>query len=77
MGSAIAAGYWSMVQAVDADQARPGLVGFAVVLAMAVALYFLLRSLAKHLRRVDVDRDAREASEDESRSPQSGDGPIE
>ncbi len=55
--------------AVDADTARPGLVGFLVVLAMAVALYFLLRSLAKHLRRVDVDRDAREAADSQSSAP--------
>ena len=46
-----------VVLTVDESQVRPGLVAFLVVLAMAVALFFLLRSMAKHLRRIDVDRD--------------------
>ena len=45
------------ILAVDESKVRPGLVAFLVVLGMAVALYFLLRSLAKHLGRIDVDRD--------------------
>ncbi len=44
----------TLVLAVEDDQVKPGLVGFLVVVGMAVALYFLLRSMAKHLRRVDV-----------------------
>ena len=45
------------VLAVEESEVRPGLVAFLVVLGMAVALYFLLRSMAKHLGRIDVDRD--------------------
>lgn len=44
----------TFVLAVEDDQVKPGLIGFVVVVGMAVALYFLLRSMAKHLRRVDV-----------------------
>ncbi len=68
------AGPVAVLAAVDADTARPGLVGFLVVMAMAVALFFLLRSLAKHLRRVDVDRDAREAADEESSRRDAEDG---
>jgi len=46
-----------MLLSVEESQAQPGLVAFLVVLGMAVALFFLLRSLSKHLRRIDVDRD--------------------
>ncbi len=68
------AGPVRVLSAVDPDTAKPGLVGFLVVMAMAVALFFLLRSLAKHLRRVDVDRDAREAEGEEPSPPDTEDG---
>ena len=35
----------------------PGVLGFIVVAALAVALFFLLRSMNKHLRRVISARD--------------------
>lgn len=76
MGGAVASAPMSLLLSVDADQVKPGFLGFVVVLAMGVALFFLLRSLAKHLRRVDVDRDARETVDEEPRSPESDDGPI-
>jgi len=44
----------AVMRAVDDDQVTPGLLGFLIVAAMGVALFFLLRSMAKHLRRVDV-----------------------
>jgi hypothetical protein len=36
----------------------PGVLGFLVIAAMAVALFFLLRSMNKRLRRVRAVRDA-------------------
>jgi hypothetical protein len=33
---------------------QPGTLGFLVVFGMAVILYFLFRSMAKHLRRVNT-----------------------
>jgi hypothetical protein len=35
-----------------ASQVVPGILGFLVVAAMGLALYFLLRSMNKHLRKV-------------------------
>jgi hypothetical protein len=35
----------------------PGVLGFIVVAALAVALFFLLRSMNRHLRRVSSARD--------------------
>jgi len=35
----------------------PGVLGFIVVAALAVALFFLLRSMNRHLRRVASARD--------------------
>jgi hypothetical protein len=39
----------------DDNVVRPGWLGFIVFLAMAVALYFLLRSFVKHLKRVNFE----------------------
>ena len=38
-----------------ASQAAPGVLGFLVVAGMGVALFFLFRSMTKHLRKVAVD----------------------
>jgi hypothetical protein len=35
----------------------PGVLGFIVVAALAIALFFLLRSMNKHLRKVSSARD--------------------
>jgi len=63
------------VLAVDPDQAKPGLVAFLVVLGLALALFFLLRSLAKHLGRINVDADqpGPRPEPDPRRDPQRGD----
>lgn len=39
-----------------ASQVEPGVLGFLVVFAMAVALYFLIRSMNKQLRKVGADK---------------------
>ena len=38
-----------------ASQAAPGALGFLVVAGMGVVLFFLFRSMTKHLRKVAVD----------------------
>ena len=38
-----------------ASDAAPGVLGFLVVAGMGVILYFLFRSMTKHLRKVSVD----------------------
>ena len=44
-------------RATDDSIVRPGWLGFIVFLAMAVALYFLLRSFIKHLKRVNFEEE--------------------
>ena len=39
-----------------ASQVEPGLLGFLVVAGIGVALFFLLRSMNKQLRKVSADR---------------------
>jgi hypothetical protein len=48
--SALAAG------ASTASEVEPGLLGFLVVAGLAVALYFLIRSMNKQLRKVGADK---------------------
>lgn len=42
----------------SANDVTPGVLGFIVVAAMGGALFLLLRSMTKHLRRVRAVRDA-------------------
>ncbi|CAN5309870.1 hypothetical protein BH09ACT10_BH09ACT10_29950 [soil metagenome] len=37
--------------ALDEDQVKPGWVAFAIVIALCVALFFIMRSFAKHVRK--------------------------
>ena len=39
-----------------ASEAAPGVLGFLVVAGMGLILYFLFRSMAKHLRKVSAPR---------------------
>lgn len=39
-----------------ASQAAPGVLGFTVVAGMGIILYFLFRSMTKHLRKVSAPR---------------------
>jgi hypothetical protein len=56
-----------------ADQVVSGVLGFLVVAAMGVALFFLLRSMNKHLRK--VTREPRWREEAEGPPDDGGDGP--
>lgn len=38
-----------------ASEAAPGVLGFLVVAGMGVILYFLFRSMTKHLKKIAVD----------------------
>lgn len=39
-----------------ASQVAPGVLGFLVVAGMALALYFLIRSMNKQLRKIGADK---------------------
>jgi hypothetical protein len=58
-----------------ASQVVPGVLGFLVVAAMAVALYFLLRSMNKHLRRVAREPRWREEAQEGQQPEDGGEGP--
>jgi hypothetical protein len=45
----------NLAAASAASQAAPGVLGFLVVAGMGVVLFFLFRSMTKHLRKVAVD----------------------
>jgi hypothetical protein len=51
--------------------AEPGTLGFLVVFGMAIILYFVFRSMAKHLRKV---RDAAMLEQDQSDPGENPDG---
>jgi hypothetical protein len=58
-----------------ANQVVPGILGFLVVAAMGLALYFLLRSMNKQLRKVAREpRWREEAGGQEPGGQQPGDG---
>ena len=42
----------------SANDVEPGVLGFLVVAAMGVALVFLLRSMNKQFRKIDLEPDA-------------------
>ena len=44
--------------------AQPGTLGFLVVFGLAIILYFVFRSMAKHLRRVNQAAAAEQAAPD-------------
>jgi hypothetical protein len=59
---------------------QPGTLGFLVVFGLAIVLYFLFRSMAKHLRRVNDTAAADEAAADDrgttvTAASRSDDGP--
>jgi hypothetical protein len=43
---------------VNEDQITPGVLGFAVVVAMGVALFFLIRSMNKQISRIQAPKAA-------------------
>ncbi|WP_406297036.1 hypothetical protein OG948_15280 [Embleya sp. NBC_00888] len=45
--------------AVEESKVTPGLLGFVVVAAIAVATWLLLKSMNKQLKRVDFDEDGK------------------
>lgn len=48
---------FALIGAVEDARVNPGLLGFIVVALLGVATWLLLRSMIKHLRRVDVPID--------------------
>ncbi len=51
----------TVLAAVDPDRVTPGLLGFTVVLLLGLATWALLRSLDRHLKRVQFEEAPPEA----------------
>ena len=47
-----------VVFAYDKNKVNPGLLGFVVVALLGVATWLLIRSMQRHLRKVDFDEGA-------------------
>lgn len=67
--SSLAASLPSVADTYDKNNVNPGTLGFVVVALIAVALFFLLRSMSRHLGKVDfeekpIDRDTPERREE-------------
>jgi hypothetical protein len=60
-----------MLAAASSNDVAPGTLGFLVVFGMAVVLFFLFRSLSKHLRKVNAA--ARKDQADDSPESESDD----
>ena len=45
----------ALVHAVEDSRVNPGVLGFLVVALLGVATWLLLKSMTRHLRRVDFD----------------------
>ncbi len=58
-----------------ASQVTPGLLGFLVVAGMGVAMYFLFRSMNRHLRKISPDPRVRAAAAKPRRAAQSSSSP--
>jgi len=63
-----------LVASSAASQAEPGVLGFLVFAGMGVVLFFLFRSMTKHLRKVAVDPHQDPAAA--SSTPANGTAPV-
>ncbi|MFF1304039.1 hypothetical protein [Streptomyces sp. NPDC058307] len=57
---------------VDEDKVTPGVLGFIVFAAMALAVWALMKSMSKHMKKVDFTEPADEASGKETAESPSG-----
>ena len=58
-----------------ASSAAPGAIGFLVVAGMGLAIFFLFRSMTKHLRKVNLAAQ-NEAAPPAKAGPPAGPGPV-
>lgn len=63
-----------LVASSAASQAAPGVLGFLVFAGMGIVLFFLFRSMTKHLRKVAVD--PRQDPVAASSTPANGAAPV-
>jgi Na+-transporting methylmalonyl-CoA/oxaloacetate decarboxylase gamma subunit len=61
----------TVLAAASSNDVAPGTLGFLVVFGMAVVLFFLFRSMSKHLRRVNAAARKDERKDEDAGSPES------
>jgi hypothetical protein len=61
--------------AVPEDKVTPGALGFVIVVALGVALYLLIRSMNKHIARIEAPREDELKQADWERRQQEESGP--
>ena len=61
-----------VVFAYDKNKVNPGLLGFVVVALLGVATWLLIRSMQRHLRKVDFDEGAASPDAIEPETRESG-----
>jgi hypothetical protein len=59
----------------DPNSVSPGLLGFIIVVIIGVATWFLARSMAKHLRKLDADQPEQQDDEQPGHDLGNGKGP--
>jgi hypothetical protein len=66
-----------MVLAVSEDQVTPGVIAFIIVAALGVTLFFLIRSMNKHIRRIQApsEDDLRQAEWERRQAAANSHGP--
>lgn len=63
----------TLAQEVDEDKVTPGVLGFIVFAAMALAVWVLMKSMSKHMGKVDFKENPDEgASEEGAKTGSSG-----
>jgi hypothetical protein len=59
-----------LVLAIDPNRVTPGVLGLVVVVALGIATWLLMRSMNRHLRRIDFDEGDPETEAGEPESPE-------
>ncbi|GGT87160.1 hypothetical protein GCM10010244_09960 [Streptomyces coeruleorubidus] len=67
----------SFAKEVDEDKVTPGVLGFIVFAAMALAVWALMKSMSRHMNKVDFtqapDPEAEQAEQAEQAEPETAD----
>jgi len=72
-GAAAFAHVASAAQELNDDTVTPGLLGLGVVAGLAVATWLLIRSMNRHLRKIDFDDSSRAGKPSDEGGDQGGD----
>jgi flagellar biosynthesis/type III secretory pathway M-ring protein FliF/YscJ len=63
-----------LAASLDPNQVSPGLLGFIIVVIIGLITWFLARSMAKHLRKLDVGHRAAEEAAEAAAAEEAGEG---